>query len=222
VQQRQPKIDILLVEDDRLMFEGLAILLGDEPDLRVVGVATSGAEAVEKAQLLKPDVVLIDYHLPDGDGTEPSDRIRTLLPDTAILFLSADATESALQRAVDAGASGYLSKAATTDELTASIRRAADGEFLLEAATVARLTEQKRRSQLRPSQQTRRAQRLTGMEREVLLQMAAGLENWQIAGALNIGQAAVRGHVHRILGKLGSHSKVQALAAARQSGLLET
>ena len=219
--QAQSKIDILLVEDDRLMFEGLAILLADEPDLRVVGVATSGAEAVDKAQLLKPDVVLMDYHLPDGDGTEPSEKIRTLLPDTAILFLSADATEAALQRAVDAGASGYLSKAATTDELTMSIRRAADGEYLLEAATVARLSEQKRRAQLRPSQQARRATRLTGDEHAVLVQMARGLDNIQIAEALHIGQSAVRGHVHRILGKLGSHSKLQALANARQAGLIE-
>jgi len=218
---RQSKIDILIVEDDRLMFEGLAILLGDEPDMRVVGVATTGAEAIEKAALLKPDVVLIDYHLPDGDGTVPSAKIRTLLPDAAILFLSADSTESALQRAVEAGASGYLSKAATTDELSASIRRAAEGEYLLEAATVARLSEQRRRSQLRPSQQQRRAQRLTGAEHDVLVQMARGLDNVQIAEALHIGQAAVRGHVHRILEKLGSHSKVQALATARQSGLID-
>jgi len=222
VDERQSKIDILLVEDDRLMFEGLAILLGDEPDLRVVGVATSGAEAVEKAQLLAPDVVLIDYHLPDGDGTAPSERIHNLLPDTAILFLSADITESALQRAVDAGASGYLSKAATTAELTDSIRRAASGEYLLEAATVARLSEQSRRSQLRPSQQSRRAPRLTGAEHEVLVHMARGLDNAQIAETLHIGESAVRGHVHRILGKLGSHSKLQALATARQAGLIES
>lgn len=212
-------IDILLVEDDRLMFEGLAILLGDEPGMRVVGVATTGAEAVEKAQLLKPDVVLMDYHLPDGDGTAPSEKIRGLLPDTAILFLSADASEGALQRAVEAGASGYISKAAPADELTASIQRAADGEFLLEAATVVRLNEQRRRAQ-RPSQQSRRTQRLTAPEQDVLARMAEGLDNGQIAEALHIGQAAVRGHVHRILEKLGSHSKVQALAAARQAGLI--
>src|SRR5438270_13207205 len=203
------------------MFEGLAILLGDEPDMRVVGVATTGAEAVEKAQLLTPDVVLIDYHLPHGDGTAPCEKIRTRRPDTAILFLSADVTESALQRAVDAGASGYLSKAATTLELTDSIRRAADGEYLLEAATVARLSEQRRRSQLRPSQQSKRAPRLSAAEREVLVHMAHGLANAQIAETLHIAESAVRGHVHRILGKLGSHSKAQALATARQSGLID-
>ena len=213
-------IDILLVEDDRLMFEGLAILLGDEPGMRVVGVATTGAEAVEKAQLLKPDVVLMDYHLPDGDGTAPTGRIRALLPDAAILFLSADTSEAALQRAVEAGASGYISKAAPASELTASIERAAEGEFLLEAATVARLNEQRRRAQQRPSQQSRRAQRLTAPEQDVLARMAEGLDNRQIAEALQIGQAAVRGHVHRILEKLGSHSKVQALASARQAGLI--
>ena len=218
--ERPGKIDILLVEDDRLMFEGLAILLGEEPGMHVVGVATTGAEAVEKAKLLKPDVVLMDFHLPDGDGTAPTERIRDLLPDTAILFLSADSSESALQRAVEAGASGYLSKGAPAHELSASIRRAAEGEFLLEAATVARLNEQRRRSQLRPSQQQRKVQRLTRPEHDVLVQMAKGLDNSQIAEALQIGQAAVRGHVHRILEKLGSHSKVQALERARQTGLI--
>lgn len=202
------------------MFEGLALLLGEEPDLHVVGVATTGAEAVEKAELLKPDVVLMDYHLPDGDGAAPTERIRTLQPDTAILFLSADGSESALQRAVEAGASGYLSKGAPTEELVDSIRRAADGEFLLEAATIARLNEAGRLSQLRPSQQGRRAQRLTGPEQDVLTEMAKGLDNAQIAEALQIGQATVRGHVHRILEKLGSHSKVQALDTARQAGLI--
>ena len=107
-------------------------------------------------------------------------------------------------------------------ELTDSIRRAADGEYLLEAATVARLTEQRRRSQLRPSQQSKRAPRLSDVEREVLKQMARGLGNVQMAEALRIGEGAVRGHVHRILGKFGSHSKVQALATAREAGLLES
>jgi DNA-binding NarL/FixJ family response regulator len=162
----------------------------------------------------------MDYHLPDGDGTVPTEKIRELLPDTAILFLSADATEAALQRAVEAGASGYISKAAPALELIAGIQRAAEGEFLLEAATVARLNEQGRRALLRPSQQLRRAPRLTAHEQDVLARMAEGLDNGQIADALQIGRAAVRGHVHRILEKLGSHSKLQALATARQAGLI--
>ena len=133
------KINVLLVEDHRLMFEGLSSLLTEYSDINVLGVATTVADAIAKASLLKPDLVLMDYRLPDGDGAQASERIRSLLPDTAVLFLSADPSEASIMRAVEAGASGYVSKGASAEELVNSIRKAAEGEFLLEAATMARL-----------------------------------------------------------------------------------
>jgi DNA-binding NarL/FixJ family response regulator len=130
---------VLIVQGNRLMMEGLAVLLGEEPDLEVVGTAGSVKEAIEEVQALSPRVVLMDGELPDGDGAEAARRIRQEHPDMAVLFLTADATNDGMMRAVDAGASGYLSKAATTAELFAAIKRAAEGEFLLSNAVMSHL-----------------------------------------------------------------------------------
>ena len=128
-------IRILLVEDHRLMFEGLTSLLSEYADMNVLGVATTVADAVDKAIVLKPDLVLMDYRLPDGDGSQAADRIRSKLPDTAVVFLSADLSEAAMMRAVEAGAAGYVSKGASAEELVSAVRKAADGEFLVAAST---------------------------------------------------------------------------------------
>jgi DNA-binding NarL/FixJ family response regulator len=204
------------------MFEGLSSLLAEYPDINVMGVATTVVDAVAKASLLKPDLVLMDYRLPDGDGAQASERIRALLPDTAVLFLSADPSESAIMRAVEAGASGYVSKAASAEELVSSIRKAAEGEFLLEAATMARLLEQRRQSQQRATEHKRLSGDLTPREHDVLKLMARGLDNYEIAEELGIGYGTVRGHVRGVLEKLASHTRLHAVAEARKAGLLES
>lgn len=209
------------MEDHRLMFEGLSSLLSEYPDLSVVGVATTVADAVDKALLLKPDLVLMDYRLPDGDGAEAAERIHAELRDSAILFLSADPSESAMMRAVEAGASGYVSKGSSSEELVSAIRRAADGEFLLGASTMSRLLDQRRQSQRRASEQLRLGAELTPREHDVLKLMAKGFDNYEIAAELGIGYGTVRGHVRGVLEKLGSHSRLQAVAEARTAGLLE-
>jgi len=215
------QIRVLLVEDHRLMFEGLSSLLAEYPDINVIGVATTVADSVAKASLLKPDLILMDYRLPDGDGAQASERIRTAQPETAILFLSADPSESAMMRAVEAGAAGFVSKAASAEVLVNSIRKAAAGEFLLEAATMARLLEQKRRSQNAATEKAHLISEMTGREREVLRLMARGMDNFEIADELGIGYGTVRGHVRGVLEKLGSHSRLQAVAEARRAGLLD-
>ena len=215
------KINILLVEDHRLMFEGLTSLLSEYADISVLGVATTVGDAVAKANLLKPDLVLMDYRLPDGDGAEASQRIRKMLPDTAIVFLSAESSEAAMMRAVESGASGYVSKAASAEVLVNSIRKAASGEFLLEAATMARLLEQRRKAQQASAEQQKLSNELTPREHDVLRLMARGLDNFDIADDLGIGYGTVRGHVRGVLEKLGAHSRLQAVAAARKAGLLE-
>src|SRR5437588_3733104 len=148
-------IRILLVEDHRLMFEGLTSLLSEYADMNVLGVATTVADAVDKAIVLKPDLVLMDYRLPDGDGSQAADRIRSRLPDTAVVFLSADLSEAAMMRAVEAGAAGYVSKGASAEELVSAVRKAADGEFLVAASTMSRLVQQKQQSQRRAEEQAR-------------------------------------------------------------------
>ena len=212
------KVNLLLVEDHRLMFEGLSAMLSEYPDLNVLGVATTVADAVEKSTLLRPDLVLMDYRLPDGDGAEATERIRALLPETAVLFLSAVTTESAQAKAIQAGAAGFVSKGAPAEELVDGIRKAAAGELLLEAATMARLSGS-------PSHgdhldETAAAQ-LTGREREVLTLLARGMNNSDIAAELGTGPGAIRVHVRTALQKLGTHTRAQAVAVARQAGLVD-
>jgi len=215
------QIKVLLVEDHRLMFEGLSSLLAEYPDINVLGVATTVADAIEKAALLKPDLVLMDYRLPDGDGAQASERIRAAQPDIAILFLSADPSESAMMRAVEAGAAGFVSKAASAELLVSSIRKAAAGEFLLEAATMARLLERKRVDQHAASGKAQMEGGMTAQERDVLRLMARGLDNFEIADELGIGYGTVRGHVRGVLEKFGAHTRLQAVAEARKAGLVD-
>jgi DNA-binding NarL/FixJ family response regulator len=218
---RSAVIKLLVVEDHRLMFEGLTSLLSEYPDLSVLGVATTVADAVDKAIHLRPDVILMDYRLPDGDGAIATERIRLKLPEVAVVFLSADISEASMMRAVEAGAAGYVSKAASADDLLDAVRRAADGEFLVGAATMARLLQQRRQAEHQAAEQQRIGSELTPREREVLRLMAGGLDNYDIADQLRIGYGTVRGHVRGVLEKLGAHSKLQAVATARQAGLVD-
>ena len=213
-------ISVLIVEDHRLMVEGLASLLGEVPELKVVGTAGTVKEAVEKARELRPQVVLMDFRLPDGNGAEATARIRQDSPEVAVLFLSADVSDDAMLLAVDAGACGYVSKAASADELTSAIRRAGEGEFLLPAATMSRLLARQREQRRSQAARDKLAEDLTAREREVLKMMAAGLDNYDIADKLGIGYGTVRSHVRGVLEKLGARSRLQAVVLARESGLI--
>jgi two-component system response regulator DevR len=217
---RPAMINVLLVEDHRLVFEGLSSLLSEYPDLSVIGNAATVADAVENASSLRPDLVLMDYRLPDGDGAQATEQIRARLPDTAVLFLSADLSEASMIRAVEAGACGYVSKASSAEELVDAIRRAADGEFLLDPATMARLFTQRRQAQRQESERIAIGVDLTTREREVLGLMARGMDNYEVAAELGIGYGTVRGHVRGVLEKLASRSRLQAVAIARQAGLV--
>lgn len=213
-------ITVLIVEDHRLMVEGLAALLGETSGLKVVGTAGTINEAVDAARMLQPQVVLMDFRLSDGTGDEATVRIRAEHPEVAVLFLSADVSDEAMMRAVDAGACGYVSKAATAEELVNAIRRAAEGEFLLPAATMSRLLARQREARRTQATRERLAEELTAREREVLKMMAAGLDNYDIADKLGIGYGTVRSHVRGVLEKLGARSRLQAVALARDSGLI--
>ena len=214
-------ITVLIVEDHRLMVEGLASLLGEVAELRVVGTAGSVKEAIEAAQTLRPQVVLMDFRLPDGDGPEATERIRHDHPEVAVLFLSADVSDDAMMRAIDAGACGYISKVASAEELTNAIRRAGEGEFLLPAATMSRLLARQREARKTEAAKERLSEDLTAREREVLNMMASGLDNYAIADKLGIGYGTVRSHVRGVLEKLGARSRLQAVAVARETGLIE-
>ena len=213
-------IAVLIVEDHKLMVEGLSSLLGEMPELKVAGTAGTVQQAVDAARSLQPQVVLMDFRLPDCNGAEATERIRREHPEVAVLFLSADVSDDAMMQAVDAGACGYVSKAASAEELKTAILRAAEGEFLLPAATMSRLLARQRDARRTQAAKKRLADELTAREREVLKMMASGLDNYDIADKLGIGYGTVRSHVRGVLEKLGARSRLQAVALARESGLI--
>ncbi len=212
-------IKVLIVEHDRLMFEGLVSMLGDQEGLEVLGVASSAADAVDKSMHLRPDLVLMDVRFPDGDGAQICERIRSRLPNTAVLFLSAEASQATIERAVMAGAAGYVSTEISAAELVDDIKRLADGELLVTAATIAR---QLRQGEMQPTDpDAPSAPELTARELEIVTLLAGGRDNFAIAAELEIEPATVRGHVRSLVEKLGGHSKTQAVETARRMGLVD-
>jgi len=213
-------VTVLIVEDHGLMVEGLASLVDESEGLKVVGTAGTVKQALEATNRLQPQVGLMDFRLPDGNGAEATEQIRAQHPEVAVLFLSVDISDDALMQAVDAGACGYVSKAATAAELIDSIRRAGEGEFLLPAATMSRLLARQREARQTQPSRERLAQELTSREHEVLRMMSDGLDNYEIADRLGIGYGTVRSHVRGVLEKLSARSRLQAVALAREIGLL--
>jgi DNA-binding NarL/FixJ family response regulator len=211
-------IRVLIVEDQRLMGEVLALMLGREDDIRVVGLATSVADAIRHAREQRPDVVLMDYHLPDGKGTEAAQVIHQDLPRVAVVMLTAESEEAALGAAVEAGACGFLAKSQAAQEVTTAVRRAAAGELLIPAGTLTRLLRGRGTRQNAPRRYEGAA--LTAREQQVLRLMARGLDSRDMAQQLGIGCTTVRSHVEGVLGKLHAQSRLQAVARARQSGLV--
>ena len=214
-------ISVMLVDDHQLVAEGLAAMLNASADLRVVGTAGTGAEAVSLAERCRPDVIVMDSHLPDGAGAEVAARLRSLNSDVPIIFLSADESESAMIAAVRAGACAYLPKSRAAAEVADAVRRAVDGEMMIPAAQLARLLARSQEMARDDALRQRLLQSLTPREREVLGLMADGLDNRAIAAELGIGFTTVRGHVQNILEKLDAHSKLEALACAARYGLLD-
>ncbi|MDX3228308.1 response regulator transcription factor [Streptomyces sp. ME19-01-6] len=209
---------VLIVEDHRVVAEGLWALLAEYSDLTVVGWADSVAEVVPMAKELGPDVALVDFRLPDGTGADAAAAIRAQDPSTAIVILSADASDSALLAAVEAGACGYLLKSASGDEIGAAIRSAAEGETLIPASTLVEVLARHRETVRSSAQQTERLESLTPREQEILTLMSQGLDNRAVAERLSISYATVRTHVRKILEKLEVRSQLEAVAKAADWG----
>src|SRR5438445_8583376 len=217
----QTPITVLLVEDHLLVSEGLAVMINATGDLKVVGTAATAAEAVRLAMLQQPDVVVMDSHLPDGDGADIAGRIREGRPAVPFVFLSADESDMAMIAAVRAGACAYLPKSRATADVVEAVRRAAEGEMLIPATQLARLLARAHEMSRDEADRRRLLESLTRREMEVLSLMADGLDHRAIAAAPGIGFTTVRGHVQNVLEKLDAHSKLEALACAARYGLLD-
>ncbi len=210
---------VLLVDDQPLLRAGFAMILALEPDLEVVGEAGDGDAALEAALTLAPDVVLMDVQMPGTDGITAT---RAVLAATAakVVVLTTFDRDDYLFAALEAGASGFLLKNAEPEELVAAVRVVAGGQALLAPAVTARVIAS---FAARPARAARADlhDALTEREREVLVRLAHGESNAEIARHLVLGEATVKTHVSRVLAKLGLRDRVQAVVHAYQSGLVQ-
>ncbi len=209
-------IRLLIVDDHPIVRAGLVGLLSDEPGLEVVGEAADGAEAVRRAAETDPDVVLMDLRMPGVDGVAATAQIvwaRGAASTPRVLILTTYESDDQILAAIEAGASGYLLKAAPRDEILAGIRSVAAGQSALSPAVAVRLVERMRRPE--PA-----AVFLTPRELEVLRLVAAGHGNKQVAAVLGIGEATVKTHLLRVYDKLGVDGRTRAVTLAMERGLL--
>ena len=205
-------IRILIADDHSVVRQGLRMFLGLDPELEVIGEARDGAEALQRAHELHPDVVLIDLLMPVMDGIAAIGAIRRELPDVEVIALTSVLDDSSVIGAVRAGAIGYLLKDTEADDLCRAIKAAAAGQVQLSPKAAARLMREVRAPD---SPET-----LTEREVDVLRLLALGQANKQIAGNLRIGEKTVKTHVSNILAKLGVPSRTQAALYAVRIGLV--
>lgn len=204
-------IRLVIADDHAVVRQGLKMFLLDDPDFEVIAEAQNGAEALDIAKKMKPDVVLMDLLMPVMDGITAIGHIRREVPDTEVIALTSVLEDASVVGAVRAGAIGYLLKDTQAEELTRAIKAAANGQVQLSPQAAARLVREVRAPE---SPET-----LTERETDVLRLLAQGKANKEIAAALYIGENTVKTHVSSILVKLGVQSRTQAALYARQIGL---
>ena len=212
-------IRVLIADDQALMRTGFRMILDAQDDIEVVGEAIDGADAIRRFEKLSPDVVVMDVRMPTMDGIEATRRLAALERPARVLILTTFDLDDYVYEALRAGASGFLLKDRPPEELVAAVRVIAAGEALLAPTVTRRLIEEFAR---RPPTVTRTGlDELTEREREVLVLMARGLSNAEIARVLFVAETTVKTHVGRVLHKLGLRDRAQAVVLAYESGLVQ-
>jgi DNA-binding NarL/FixJ family response regulator len=208
-------VRVLIVDDHDMFAQSLQLALSAERDLTVVGTAPTLEQARALVVTSTPDVVLLDHRLPDGLGVDSIAELRALRPSVNVVVLTAEAEDSMLVAATEAGCAGFILKTSPLDELVAAVRTAAAGEIMVSSDLLARLLNRLHHQYERPPHD------LTAREREILELIAEGLTNGAIAKRLFISVNTVRNHVQSLLAKLDAHSKLEALSIAIREGLID-
>ena len=210
-------IRVLVADDQALVREGLMTLLQATPGIEPVADAADGAEVVRLAARHRPDVILMDLRMPNVDGVQATREIRAAQPEIEIVVLPTHADEASILDALRAGARGYLTKDAGRDDIGRALQAAAAGLAVLDPGVQARLVQSVRPPVSRPAELP---DGLTEREGEVLVLIAEGLSNGEIAGRLFVGESTVKTHINRIFTKTQSRDRIGAAAYARDHGLV--
>ena len=215
-------IRVLIVDDHALFRRGLQMVLEGEADIDVVGEASDGHEAIERAEATTPDVVLMDVRMPKRSGIEATRTIKDTLPSTKILMLTISDEEADLYEAIKAGASGYLLKEISIEEVASAVRQVQAGQSLISPSMASKLLNEFAAMVKRRDERTQvPGPRLTERELEVLKLVAKGMNNRDIGSELFISENTVKNHVRNILEKLHLHSRMEAVVYAVREKLLD-
>jgi DNA-binding NarL/FixJ family response regulator len=208
----QEAIRVLVVDDHPTILEGVRLALESSPDITVVSTAIDGETARTRFRSTRPDVVVMDFSLPDADGISLTSELKDVDPRARVLLLTAADDPSIAERAVRSGCDGFLPKTATPTQIIDAVRRIHAGEALFDVALLIRAVRQEPR-QPDPTE-------LSARELDVLRSLASGSSTEKVAAELYVSVNTVRSHVRRILEKLGAHSKLEAVAIAVRDGIL--
>ncbi|WP_417564432.1 response regulator [Microbacterium sp.] len=212
-------IRVLIADDQALVRTGFHLILDLEPDIEVVGEAADGLECVQAVQRHNPDVVLMDVRMPRLDGIEATRRLTAAGSHARVLVLTTFDLDEYAYEALRAGAAGFLLKDAPREQLVSAIRQVVDGDALLAPSVTRRLIERFAQLQGADAASTAFAS-LSAREREVMGLIARGLSNGEIARELYLGEATVKTHIARLLGKLGARDRIQAIVMAYECGFV--
>ena len=212
-------VKVLIVDDQSLVRAGFRMILDAEPDIEVVGEAADGLEAVLAARQTEPDVILMDVRMPTMDGIEATRLLTQREPPARVLILTTFDLDEYVYEALRAGASGFLLKDRPPEELVAAVRVVASGDALLAPSVTRRLIEEFAKRAPKVSRDD--LAELTDREREVLVLIARGLSNAEIAKALFVAETTVKTHVGHVLTKLGLRDRAQAVVVAYESGVVQ-
>jgi DNA-binding NarL/FixJ family response regulator len=204
-------IKVLIADDHPVVRDGLRAMLATQPDMEVVGEAATGTQAVERAQALRPDVVLMDLQMPELDGPAAIATLREREPAVHVLVVTTFGSDADITHAIDAGATGYLLKDAPREQLFTAIRAAARGESVLSPTVATRVLGRMRA----PAEEA-----LSSRELEILAAVARGLSNKDIGRQLYVSEATVKTHLLRIFGKLGVDDRTAAVTVALERGII--
>jgi len=214
------RVRVMVVQDHPLLASAIARILDGEADLTVCGVARSGSHAASLAARENADVALLDFRLPDVSGPAAAGMILAAVPTAAIVFHSADESESDLLDAIDAGATAYLTKSATADQIVEAVRRAAAGEVLIPVALFAKAIARQQRVRTEAAEHQKLLAQFTPRELDILRLLAEALTVNAMAERLSIAPHTVEWHIRHVIEKLQVHSKLQAVIEAARRGLI--